>query len=172
MLQNDPGLTGIGLIIFDEFHERSLHADLGLALAIQSCSLLREDLRILVMSATLDAASVAGLLGDAPVIECKGSMYPVETIYAPTRQNVPLETAVARTVLHALNAHSGSLLVFLPGAREIRRVQSALEQEQRLGSDVLITPLYGALPQEMQQQAIAAPPVGKRKIVLATSIVV
>lgn len=170
MLQNDPGLSGIGLIIFDEFHERSLHADLGLALAMQSRSLLREDLRILVMSATLDAAAVAGLLEDAPVIQCQGSMYPVETIHAPTRQNEPLEAAATRVVLQALNAHSGSLLVFLPGAGEIRRVQSALEQAQRVGSDVLITPLYGALSQDQQQQAIAAPPAGKRKIVLATSI--
>jgi ATP-dependent helicase HrpB len=127
MLQSDPGLTGIGLIIFDEFHERSLHADLGLALAMQSRSLLREDLRILVMSATLDAVAVADLLEDAPVIECKGSMYPVETIYVSTRQNESLESAATRTVLQALNVHSGSLLVFLPGAREIRRVQSALE---------------------------------------------
>ncbi|GGG15056.1 ATP-dependent helicase HrpB [Paenibacillus aceti] len=168
MLQNDPGLDGVGLIIFDEFHERSLHADLGLALAMQSRSLLREDLRILVMSATLDAAAVAGLLEDAPVIDCQGSMYPVETKYMPQGANEPLEAAVSRVVQHALSAHSGSLLVFLPGAGEIRRVLSALEP--RVGSDCILTPLYGALPQELQQQAIAAPPPGKRKIVLATSI--
>lgn len=168
MLQNDPGLDGVGIIIFDEFHERSLHADLGLALAMQSRSLLREDLRILVMSATLDAVAVAGLLEDAPVIECQGSMYPVETKHMPQGANEPLEAAVSRVVQHALSAHSGSLLVFLPGAGEIRRVQSALEP--RVGSDCMLAPLYGALPQELQQQAIAAPPPGKRKIVLATSI--
>ena len=168
MLQNDPGLDGVGLIIFDEFHERSLHADLGLALAMQSRSLLREDLRIMVMSATLDAAAVAGLLEDAPVIDCQGSMYPVETKYMPQGANEPLEAAVSRVVQYALSAHSGSLLVFLPGAGEIRRVLSALEP--RVGSDCMLTPLYGALPQELQQQAIAAPPPGKRKIVLATSI--
>ncbi|MCM3699017.1 ATP-dependent helicase HrpB [Paenibacillus macerans] len=171
LLQQDPALLGTGLIIFDEFHERSLHADLGLALALQSRELLRDDLRLLIMSATLDAEPVARLLGNAPVVQSRGRMYPVETVYlsqAPAAKE-PLESVVERAVRRALAAHDGSLLVFLPGAREIRRVESLLAGSPQ-PAGVLLTPLYGALPQEAQRRAIEPAPAGQRKVVLATSI--
>ncbi|WP_435925772.1 ATP-dependent helicase HrpB [Paenibacillus sp. DYY-L-2] len=168
MLQQDPALLGTGLLIFDEFHERSLNADLGLALALQSRQLLREDLRILVMSATLDAGPVAELLGNAPVVESRGRMYPVETVFAGRPAGEPLEAAAARTVLRALAGHEGSVLVFLPGAREIRRVEGLLAGSVPAG--VTVAPLYGALPQEEQRKAIEPAPQGGRKVVLATSI--
>lgn len=169
MLQHDPALMGTGLIIFDEFHERNLHGDLGLALALQSRELLRDDLRLLIMSATLNAEPLIRLLGGAEVIRSEGRTYPVETRYAegPSGQ-APLEQSVARAVRSALERHEGSLLVFLPGAREIRRVERALAPS--VPSGVLLAPLYGALPAEQQQRAIAPPPPGKRKVVLATSI--
>lgn len=169
LLQQDPALLGTGLIIFDEFHERSLHADLGLALAWQSRQLLREDLRLLVMSATLDPAPIARLLDGAPVVQSAGRMYPVNTIYAGGPAKEPLEQTVERAVRRALAEHQGSLLVFLPGAREIRRVGEAL-RTGGLPDDVLLAPLYGALPQAEQRRAIEMPPAGQRKIVLATSI--
>ena len=168
MLQQDPALLGTGLVIFDEFHERSLHADLGLALAWQSRQLLRDDLRLLVMSATLDARPIADLLDGAPVVQSRGRMYPVETAYAPGMPNEPLERTVQRAVLRALAAHDGSVLVFLPGAREIRRVESLLAGE--LPAGVILAPLYGALPQAEQRRAIEPAPAGRRKVVLATSI--
>lgn len=169
MLQHDPALMGVGLIIFDEFHERNLHGDIGLALALQSHELLRDDLRLLVMSATLNAEPLVALLGGAAVIRSQGRVYPVETRYtdAPAGE-APLEQAVTSAVRGALERHEGSLLVFLPGAKEIRRVERALVS--MVPSDVLVAPLYGALPAQQQQQAIAAAPPGKRKVVLATSI--
>lgn len=169
MLQHDPALMGIGLIIFDEFHERNLHGDIGLALALQSRELLRDDLRLLIMSATFNPGPLAELLGGASVIRSQGRTYPVETRYAagPLGQ-APLEQAVARAVRSALEQHDGSLLVFLPGAREIRRVERSLAPV--VPGDVLLAPLYGALPAEQQQRVIAAAPPGKRKVVLATSI--
>lgn len=169
LLQQDPALLGTGLVIFDEFHERSLHADLGLALAWQSRQLLREDLRLLVMSATLDPAPIARLLDEAPVVQSSGRMYSVETIHAGGPAKEPLEQTVERTVRRALAEHEGSLLVFLPGAREIRRVGDTL-RARGLPDGVLLTPLYGALPPAEQRRAIEAPPAGQRKIVLATSI--
>lgn len=168
MLQHDPALLGTGLVIFDEFHERSLHADLGLALACQSRQLLREDLRLLIMSATLDPAPIVELLGNAPVVESRGRIYPVETFYVVRPPQEPLEKAVEQAVRRALAVHTGSLLVFLPGAREIRRVAALLAGT--LPDNVLLTPLFGALPLEEQRKAIEAAPVGKRKVVLATSI--
>lgn len=168
MLQNDPALVGTGLLLFDEFHERSLHADLGLALSLQSRELLREDLRIVVMSATLESAPISAMLGNAPVIQSKGRNYPVDTVFVDVSQQEKLESAVVRTVHRALGEHEGSLLVFLPGVREIRHVERELAG--RLPSNVLLTPLYGALSQKEQQQAIEAPPPGERKVVLATSI--
>lgn len=168
MLQHDPALMGTGLLIFDEFHERSLNADLGLALALQSRQLLREDLRLLVMSATLDAGPVAELLGNAPVVESRGRMYPVETLFAGRPSGEPLEPATARTVLRALAEHEGSVLVFLPGAREIRRVEGLLAGQVPAG--VKVSPLYGALSQEEQRKAIEPATQGGRKVVLATSI--
>lgn len=168
MLQRDPTLDGTGLVIFDEFHERSIHADLGLALVLQSRQLVREDLRVLVMSATLDAEPVAALLGDAPVVRSRGRMFPVETVFVPRSREETPEEAVVRTVQRALAEQDGGLLVFLPGAREIRRVQSALAG--RVPGNVIVAPLFGVLPQDQQQRAIEPAPDGQRKVVLATSI--
>ncbi|HEX2203448.1 MAG TPA: ATP-dependent helicase HrpB [Longimicrobium sp.] len=169
MLQADPALEGVGLVIFDEFHERSLHADLGLALALQSRALLREDLRLLVMSATLDGASVAALLGGAPVVTSEGRAHPVETRWLPRRAEGHLEPRVARVALDALEREEGDLLVFLPGAGEIRRVEENL-RAAGLPPSVRVMPLYGNLPQPAQDEAIRPSPPGTRKIVLATSI--
>lgn len=169
MLQADPALEGVGLIIFDEFHERSLHADLGLALSLQSRALLREDLRIVVMSATLQASPVAALLDDAPIIESVGRMFPVETHYLSRPLEGRLEPAVVRTILHAYEQETGDLLVFLPGAAEIRRVEKLLGvaiADTRLR----IAPLYGSLSADAQDKAISPARPGERKIVLATSI--
>ncbi len=163
MLQEDPALEGVGLVIFDEFHERSLHADLGLALCLQSQSLLREDLRLLVMSATLDAEPVAALLRGAPVVVSSGRSYPVETRHFPREGRI--EAAVASAVREAFRREEGDMLVFLPGAGEIRRVQALLE-----GLPVRVAPLHGTLSQEEQDQAIAPSRPGERKVVLATSI--
>ncbi|GGA38751.1 ATP-dependent helicase HrpB [Paenibacillus physcomitrellae] len=168
MLHNDPALIGTGLIIFDEFHERNLHSDLGLALTRQSQQLLREDLRILVMSATLKEGPVSALLGGAPVIRSQGRIYPVETRYLTERNETPLEVLVQRTVLGALQEHAGNMLVFLPGIREIRRAEQKLAAVDLAGAQVV--PLYGAMTQEQQQEAIKALPDRQRKIVLATSI--
>ncbi|MFZ5815777.1 MAG: ATP-dependent helicase HrpB [Bacillota bacterium] len=169
LLQADPALEGVGLVIFDEFHERSLHADLGLALCLQSQALLRPDLRLLVMSATLEAEPVAGLLGGAPVIRSEGRSFPVETRYLSRPVEGRIEPAVVRAVTDALAAEAGDLLVFLPGAGEIRRVEERLA-DLRLGPGIRIAPLYGNLPQEAQDEAIAPSRSGERKVVLATSI--
>lgn len=169
LLQRDPALTGYGVVLFDEFHERSLHADLGLALCLDTCALLRPDLRLVVMSATLDCAAVAALLGKAPILACEGREFPVETRYLERPSATPLAQTVAETVKRLLAQEPGSLLVFLPGAGEIRQVERRLRQAG-LGPDVLLATLYGDLPQEAQDQAIAPPPVGRRKVVLATSL--
>ncbi|HTZ78480.1 MAG TPA: ATP-dependent helicase HrpB [Stellaceae bacterium] len=169
MLQDDPSLAGTGLVIFDEFHERSLDGDLGLALALDARRGLREDLRLLVMSATLDGAPVARLLGDAPVIESRGRMFDIETRHLDRPPPERIEEAVAAAIQRALTEESGSLLVFLPGAREIRRVEQRLA-DASLGAGIHVTPLYGDLPQDAQDAAIAPPPRGTRKIVLATAI--
>ena len=168
MLQSDPGLSGVGLVIFDEFHERHLESDLGLALCLDLQGVLNADLRLLVMSATIEAAPVAGLLGGA-VIECAGRQFPVETRYIDRSPQRTFEAAVAEAVLNAGRTESGSILVFLPGAAEIRRVL-ALLSSAKLGDEWLIAPLFGNLSKEEQDQAIAPPPVGRRKIVLATNI--
>jgi ATP-dependent helicase HrpB len=169
MLQSDPTLEDVGLVIFDEFHERSLHADLGLALCLQSQSVLREDLRVLVMSATLDAQSVAAIMDDAPVIVGEGQSYPVETRFLERRVEGRIEPAVVRSIQNALDNEEGDILVFLPGVGEIRRVQQRLA-ELRLGTAVRVNALYGNLPQEEQDRALAPCPPGERKIVLSTSI--
>lgn len=169
MLQADPALEEVGLLIFDEFHERSLHADLGLALSLESQSLLRPDLRILVMSATLEARPVAGLLGGAPVLVSEGRSHPVETVYLDSPPPSPIEPLVARTVLRALSAHPGDVLVFLPGEAEIRRVER-LMQESGLGDGTDVLPLYGALPPADQDRALRPSPPGRRKVVLATAV--
>ncbi|WP_430419051.1 ATP-dependent helicase HrpB [Phenylobacterium sp.] len=169
MLLADPELPGVACVIFDEFHERSLDADLGLALARDAQRLLREDLRILVMSATLDGAAVARLLDDAPVVESLGRMFPVETHYLGRDPAARLEDQVVRAVERGLAEQPGSLLVFLPGQGEILRVAERLAERVRR-PDVEIAPLYGALDPRAQDQAIQPAPEGKRKVVLATSI--
>ncbi|MED4753637.1 ATP-dependent helicase HrpB [Brevibacillus choshinensis] len=169
MLQADPGLEDVGLILFDEFHERSLHADLGLALSLQAQSLFREDLRLVVMSATLDAFSVAAMMENAPVIVSEGRVFPVETHYLTRPMEGRLETNIIQLIQQALSEETGDMLVFLPGAGEIRRVETVL-RESDLPSSTVIAPLYGALPQEVQDAAIQPGTSGKRKIVLATSI--
>ena len=169
MILDDPGLESIAAVLFDEFHERSLDADLGLAFARDVQGLLREDLRLLVMSATLDGARVSALLGDAPVIESQGRMFPVDTRYLGHDDRLRLEERVGRAVERALTEETGSLLVFLPGQGEIRRVESWLSERLRR-SDVDLAPLYGALDPAVQDRAIAAAPPGRRKVVLATSI--
>ena len=169
MILDDPGLEGVAAVLFDEFHERSLDADLGLALAVEAQSLLRPDLRILVMSATLDGARVARLLGEAPVIESQGRQYPIETRYLGRNLQVSAEDQAARAVRKALAEETGSILVFLPGQAEIRRVERLLA-ERPPGPDVIIAPLYGALDFTEQDRAIAPAPPGRRKVVLASAI--
>lgn len=169
MILDDPGLDGVAAVLFDEFHERSLDADLGLALARDAQLLLREDLRILIMSATLDAARISELLGNAPVIESDGRAHPVETVYLGRNPAERVEDAVARACLAALAKEPGSLLVFLPGQGEIRRTEERLA-ERSLDPDVIIAPLFGALDPANQDLAISPAPPGKRKVVLATSI--
>ena len=167
LLQADPALSGYGLVIFDEFHERSLQADLGLALAVQTQTLLRPELRLLVMSATLDGAAVAALLGDAPRVTSEGRSYPVDLRYLPG--DAPIEARLDTAIRRALAETAGSLLVFLPGTPEIRRLAARLERNG-LPADVAVCPLYAGLEPRTQDAAIAAPPPGTRKIVLATRI--
>ncbi|HEX2450836.1 MAG TPA: ATP-dependent helicase HrpB [Gemmatimonadales bacterium] len=169
MLQADPSLPGIGLLIFDEFHERSLHADLGLALALHSQALVRPDLRMLVMSATLDGAAVSELLHDAPLLSAEGRVFPVEVRYRPPRDGVHLDVTVAAAAQTALEEEDGDVLVFLPGVAEIRRVASKLEGAGG-GPAVSVVPLYGDLSPDAQDAAIQPSPAGRRKLVLATSI--
>ena len=173
-IQRDPELSGVGLVIFDEFHERGLQADLGLVFCLESRSVFREDLRILVMSATLAGEPVARLMGDAPVIESHGKSYPVETRYLPPDAPAPqrgkrMEGQAADAVMRAVRDEEGSVLVFLPGAGEIRRTAALLE-DRLSGSDIAIAPLYGNLPPGDQDRAIRPAEPGHRKIVLATSI--
>jgi ATP-dependent helicase HrpB len=169
MIQADPELAGIGTVIFDEFHERALQADLGLALALEVRGALRPDLRLLAMSATLDAAPVAALMGDAPIVTAGGRAFAVETIHAtrPTAAGAPLGPAVAELALRALAETEGGVLVFLPGAAEIRRTAALLRP--RLPPEVALQPLYGALPVAAQRAALA-PLADGRKLVLATAI--
>lgn len=166
---DDPELSGVAAILFDEFHERSLDADMGLALARDAQLGLREDLRILVMSATLDGARVAKLLGDAPVVESEGRAYPVETRYLGRKADAPIERQMADAIASALRADSGSVLAFLPGAAEIRRTQNFLAERVQDAS-IEIVPLFGALDAAVQDRAISPAPKGMRKVVLATSI--
>ncbi|WP_192739300.1 ATP-dependent helicase HrpB [Bradyrhizobium sp. OAE829] len=166
---DDPELSGVAAVLFDEFHERSLDADLGLALARDAQTGLREDLRILVMSATLDGARVGKLLGDAPVVASEGRAFPVETRYLGRKADAPLERQMADAIATALRADPGSVLAFLPGAAEIRRTQNFLGERVHDAS-VEIVPLYGALDAAVQDRAIQPAPKGQRKVVLATSI--
>lgn len=173
IIQNDPLLEDYAAVIFDEFHERSLAADLGLALVLESQDVLREDLRLLVMSATLDAAPIISLLGDLPVISSEGRAFPVEVIYRPILirnpvKNTDITHAVVNVIKEALAEQSGSLLVFLPGVGEIHRVEKQLRGQ--VASSVLVTSLYGNLKPEQQDSALAATSAGMRKVVLATAI--
>jgi len=167
MIVDDPTLAGVVAVLFDEFHERSLDADLGLALARDAQQGLREDLKILVMSATIDGARVGALLGGAPVIESQGRIFPVETRYVG-RDARPIEPQLADTIARAMRAERGSVLAFLPGAAEIRRTQNLLESRADAAADIV--PLYGALGGDEQTRAIEPARPGRRKIVLATSI--
>ncbi len=168
-IQADPGLEGVAMVIFDEFHERSLQADLGLALCLDARRSLREDLKILVMSATLDCGPVATLLGGAPVISSGGQAFPVEERYRPDDRGRPLEERVVRAVLNALGETSGDILVFLPGGGEIQACGESLRAAlEGSGDGISLHPLYGDLPFEEQERAIL--PSRKRKIVLATNI--
>jgi len=169
MLQSDPSLDGIGAVIFDEFHERSLNADLGLALCWEVRGALRSDLQIVVMSATLDAGPVAALLDAAPMVTSEGRSYPVTRHFLakPRGKDQRLEAACADLVLRAVAETDGGVLVFLPGEGEIRRVAAALDG--RLPDDCAVRPLYGALPFAKQRAAIA-PVASGRKVVLSTSI--
>ncbi len=174
MILDDPELSGIAAVVFDEFHERSLDADFSLALALDVQSALREDLRILVMSATLDGARVAGLLGaggaPAPVVESHGRAFPVETRYIGRDPARRIEEDVAAAVRRALAADDGSILVFLPGQAEIRRVENLLKDTLGPGAAVDIAPLHGQLERSAQNLAIRPSEAGRRKVVLATSI--
>ncbi len=169
MLQSDPALEHIGCVVFDEFHERSLNADLGLALCLESQETLREDLRVLVMSATLETRPLARLLDDAPIIEAHARSYEVTTHYVPRRAELSLELQTAQVLRRALADEPGDILCFLPGAAEIGRVQRNL-REVSLDPSVDVQPLYGELDPTAQDAAIRASPPGRRKIVLATSI--
>ncbi len=169
MVLDDPGLEGVAGVLFDEFHERSLDADLGLAFAFDSQTHLREDLRLLVMSATLDGARIAALLGNAPVIESRGRMFDVETRYLGKDPRGVLEDHVVRAIRGALERESGGVLVFLPGQGEILRAARRLAEAVDDPS-VDIAPLYGALEAADQDLAIAPSPPGRRKVVLATAI--
>ncbi|MEF2550263.1 ATP-dependent helicase HrpB [Aurantimonas sp. A2-1-M11] len=173
MILSDPELSGVSAILFDEFHERSLDGDFGLALAIDVASALREDMRILVMSATLDGARVATLLGAAggdpvPVVESHGRAFPVALRYRDRPGTEPVEDATVAAVRAALSEETGSLLVFLPGQREIERVAERLRP--LVGESVDVAPLYGAMEGAAQDRAVRPAPAGRRKIVLATSI--
>lgn len=174
MILDDPGLEGVGAVLFDEFHERSLDADLGLALARETQGLLREDLRLLVMSATLDIGGVSRLLASesedgAPVIEAEGRMFPVDTRHMGRNPVERIEDAVARAVMQALGEEGGSMLVFLPGQGEIHRTAQRLAERLR-DPAVDVVPLYGALDRETQDRAIGPAAAGRRKVVLATSV--
>ena len=169
MLQEDAALEAYGAVIFDEFHERHLSSDLGLALCLQSAALLREDLRIVVMSATLAADKVSELLGGAPIIASEGRQFPVETMYRPRQTGSRLDAAAGAAVLEALRERDGDVLVFLPGMGDIRRTEGEL---RRLGlpQGTAVRMLHGSMPLREQDEAVAACAPGTRKVVLATSI--
>lgn len=169
MVQADPSLDGVGAVIFDEFHERSLDADLGLALCREVRTVFNESLRLLVMSATLDPAPVVKLLDNAPLIRCDGRAFEVTTHHVPLRSAQPIEDAVADTILRSIKADEGSILAFLPGVPEIRRVARLLT-DAGLPDHWQVAPLFGNLPRDRQDAAIAPSPAGCRKIVLATSV--
>jgi ATP-dependent helicase HrpB len=169
MLQDDPTLEGIAGLVFDEFHERSLDADLGLALALDVQTQVRADLRLLVMSATLDVRALQALLGaDTPLIECPGRAWPVTTFHRPPSMREAPESHQATLIREALASHVGDVLVFLPGQAEIRRLARALASQP--SGDVLVEPLHGQLPLEHQQRVLRPDPGGRRRVILATAL--
>ncbi len=167
-MQNDPFLEGVAVVIFDEFHERSIHADLGLALCLELQRVLRDDLKIIVMSATLDCQAVSVLLGNARVFSSAGRSYPVAEVYLEEQLQQPLPERIVAAVRRALAETAGDILVFLPGASEIRKTVLRLNESGLAGAGLEIHPLYADLPHELQQRAIL--PGKRRKVVLATSI--
>ncbi len=169
LVLDDPTLEGIGAVLFDEFHERNLVADTGLALTLQAADLMRPDLRLLVMSATLDGAAIAGLLGGAPMVTAHGRAFPVETRYVARRDDQRLDGAMAAVIGRALASHEGDVLAFLPGMAEIRRTASALGGAV-LPAGTVVHQLHGSLPVAEQDRAIAPSEAGTRKVVLATSV--
>ncbi|MEJ2362103.1 MAG: ATP-dependent helicase HrpB [Gammaproteobacteria bacterium] len=174
LLQEDPALEAYGAVIFDEFHERNLNSDLGLALCLDAQTGLREDLKLIVMSATLDGAAVSSLMDAAPVLTSEGRSYPVDIRYqAMTHQYARNRRAflkdVVQAIITAVNTETGSILVFLPGAAEISQVTAGL-REAALGPSVMLAPLFGQLTQAEQDAAIQPAPAGKRKLVLASAI--
>lgn len=169
LLHADAALPGVGLVIFDEFHERSIHADVGLALTLDVQEHLRDDLRVLIMSATLDVASITSILPEAIIVRSSGAGYPIETKYASFESDTALERRVTDTIIRALNASEGDILVFLPGLKEIRRTESEL-LGKHLPEDVIIHLLYGDAPKQAQDAALSPDPRGKRKIILSTNV--
>jgi ATP-dependent helicase HrpB len=169
MIQEDASLQGIGMIIFDEFHERSIHADLGLALSLDIQQHLRSDLKILVMSATLDAAAVSALMDNAPVLTCRGRQYPVGMTYLPRQQREKIEQVSANAVVKALREQEGDILVFLPGQREIRMTETLLKQKE-LPLNTIIHLLYGESSPAAQRTALQPSRNGERKVILSTNI--
>ncbi|MCX6122234.1 MAG: ATP-dependent helicase HrpB [Ignavibacteriales bacterium] len=169
LLQHEPDLPNVALIIFDEFHERSIHADLGLALTLDVQEHLRNDVRVLVMSATLDGIAVAKLIGNARIVESAGFLYPVTTNYARFPSDKQIETRMVDTIIRALSEHEGDVLAFLPGRREIRRVENSL-WEKHVPNDVLVHSLFGDASYQQQSAALSPAPVGKRKVILSTSV--
>ncbi|QNF35603.1 ATP-dependent helicase HrpB [Adhaeribacter swui] len=167
MLHTDNALSSVGLVIFDEFHERSIHADVAMALSREAQRTRRPDLRLLVMSATLDMPTLSGLL-QAPVVQSQGRQYPVETIYTGDLDESLLPELTARTVQRALREKTGDVLVFLPGEGDIKKVEGLLRRQ--ISRDIMIHPLFGMLPPNKQYAAIMPDRQGKRKVVLATSI--
>ncbi|MBB3059942.1 ATP-dependent helicase HrpB [Microbulbifer rhizosphaerae] len=174
LLQSDPELAQTALVIFDEFHERNLQGDLSLALCLQSQEYLREDLKLLVMSATLETEAVAALLGGAPVVSSEGRSFPIHVHYLPHRQvpddNRQLPALMARKISEWMDVEDGSLLAFLPGVGEIRQVEERLREQLADRKEITIAPLYGDLSKQQQDTAIAPSPSGRRKIVLATNV--
>ncbi|MCC6837431.1 MAG: ATP-dependent helicase HrpB, partial [Bacteroidia bacterium] len=166
MLQNDNALENVGLVIFDEFHERSLNADLALALCLQVQQILRDDLKILIMSATLDGAKLSSLLNNAPILTSEGRQFPVTLKYEAVDDKTPVHINMSNIIKKALREQEGDILAFLPGAGEIQRTQQLLEEH----TSISVFPLYGDLSPQKQQEAILPDPHGMRKVVLATSI--
>ena len=169
MLQRESDLPEAGLLIFDEFHERSIHADFGLALALDVQQHLRSDLRILIMSATLDVDALSRLMDNSPVIVSEGRSFPIETMYAKFSSEKSIEVRTAETILRALENHDGDVLVFLPGRKEIGRVEQLL-YEKHLPEDIIVHSLYGDASYQQQSAALSPAPERKRKVILSTSI--